>query len=80
MIMYATSFIIKKFIVTKLEIKYISKKEWIIISVYHIVNYAVIYQILYSGVLTNNVNSIDLIICLALMIMSVMLLYITSVF
>ena len=80
MIMYATSFIIKKFIVTKLEIKYISKKEWIIISVYHIVNYAVIYQILYSGVLTNNVNSIDLIICLALMIMSVMLLYITSEF
>lgn len=80
MIMYATSLIIKKFIVTKLEIKYISKKEWIIISVYHIVNYAVIYQILYSGVLTNNVNSIDLIICLALMIMSVMLLYITSEF
>lgn len=76
--LYISSLIIKLWVKTNLNIKYISKKEWLLLAGYPFTNYLVVYTILYDAISKNDIRMSALIISVMLIILSMLMFYLFS--
>lgn len=76
--LYISSLIIKLWVKNNLNIKYISKKEWLLLAGYPFTNYLVVYTILYDAIGKNDIRMSALIISLMLIFLSMLMFYLFS--
>ena len=76
--LYISSLIIKLWVKNNLNIKYISKKEWLLLAGYPFTNYLVVYIMLYDAFNRNDIRMSVLIISVMLIILSMLMFYLFS--
>ena len=76
--LYISSLIIKLWVKNNLNIKYISKKEWLLLAGYPFTNYLVVYIMLYDACNRNDIRMSVLIISVMLIILSMLMFYLFS--
>lgn len=76
--LYISSLIIKLWVKNNLNIKYISKKEWLLLAGYPFTNYLVVYIMLYDAFNRNDIRMSVLIISVMLILLSMLMFYLFS--
>lgn len=76
--LYAFCYMMRKWLRKNLNSQFMSKKEWLVLSVYPSINFLIIYIILFDNLQNGNVELSSLLISIMLIISSLILFYLIS--